>query len=37
MRDLLATPWRGNGAIIKRELEKCAELRRALVQAGWFN
>ena len=23
MRDLLATPWRGNGATIKRELARC--------------
>jgi hypothetical protein len=22
---------------VKRELERCAELRRAMIQAGWFN
>jgi hypothetical protein len=37
MRDLLTMPWRGNGAAIKRELERCVELRRAMIQAGWFN
>jgi hypothetical protein len=40
MHELLATPWRGsraNGALIKRELKRCVELKRALVQAGRFN
>jgi hypothetical protein len=30
-------PWGQNGAIIKREMVRCAELRRAMIQAGWFN
>jgi hypothetical protein len=37
MRDLIATPWAGNGAIIKLELATCVELRRVMMQAGWFN
>jgi hypothetical protein len=37
MRDLLATPWRGNGAIIKRELEKrrVLDIDKPLRVAGW--
>jgi hypothetical protein len=37
MRDLLATPWRGNGAIIKRELEKrrVLDIDEPLRVAGW--
>jgi hypothetical protein len=23
--------------IVKRELARCAELRRAMIRAGWFN
>jgi hypothetical protein len=37
MRALLATPWGKNWPIVKRELARCAELRRAMIQAGWFN
>src|SRR5256714_5750528 len=34
MRDVLAVPWAGNGVVIKRELARCVELRRAMMQAG---
>ena len=37
VRELLATPAHGEMATVKRELERCAELRRAMIQAGWFN
>ena len=37
MRDVLATPWGKDWPIVKRELARCAELRRAMIQAGWFN
>jgi hypothetical protein len=37
MRDLLTTAWGKNWPIVKRELARCAELRRAMMQAGWFN
>jgi len=36
-RALLATPAGGDWPIVKRELLRCAELRRAIMQAGWFN
>jgi hypothetical protein len=36
MRDVLATPW-ASWPIVKLELARCAELRRAMIQAGWFN
>jgi hypothetical protein len=37
MRDVLATPWGKDWPIVKRELARCAELRRAMTQAGWSN
>jgi hypothetical protein len=37
MRDVLAVPWGKDWPIVKRELARCAELRRAMMQAGWFN
>jgi hypothetical protein len=37
MRDMLATPWGKDWPIVKRELVRCAELRRAMIQAGRFN
>jgi hypothetical protein len=37
MRDVLAVPWGKDWPIVKRELARCAELRRAMIQAGWFN
>ena len=37
MRDLIATPWAGNEALIKREIARCVELRDAMMRAGWFN
>jgi hypothetical protein len=37
MRDLLTTAWGKNWPIVKRELTRCAELRRAMMQPGWFN
>jgi hypothetical protein len=37
MRDVLATPWGKDWLIVKRELARCAELRRTMIQAGWFN
>jgi hypothetical protein len=37
MRDVLATPWGKDWPIEKRELARCAELRQAMIRAGWFN
>jgi hypothetical protein len=37
MRDDLAVPWGKDGPTGKRELARCAELRRVMIQAGWFN
>jgi hypothetical protein len=37
MRDVLATPWGKDWPIVKRELARCVELRRAMIRAGWFN
>ena len=37
IRDVIATPWGKDWPIVKRELTRCAELRRAMMQAGWFN
>jgi hypothetical protein len=37
MRDPLAVPWGKDWPIVKRELARCAESRRAMIQAGWFN
>jgi hypothetical protein len=37
-RELLAVPVSSpDWAEVKRELVRCAELRRALGRAGWFN
>jgi hypothetical protein len=36
-RELLATPTNGEMAAVKRELERCADLRREMIRAGWFN
>jgi hypothetical protein len=37
-RELLAVPASApEWPEVKRELVRCAELRRALIQAGWFN
>jgi hypothetical protein len=36
MRDVLATPWGKDWPIVKR-VARCAELRRAMMQAGSFN
>jgi hypothetical protein len=37
-RELLATsPASPDWPEVKRELVRCAELRRALIAAGWFN
>jgi hypothetical protein len=37
MRDFLATAWGKDWPIVRRELARCAELRRAMIQAEWFN
>jgi hypothetical protein len=37
MRDLLATSWVKDWPTVKRAMVRCAELRRAMIQAGWFN
>jgi hypothetical protein len=37
VRALLATPSHGEWPIIRRELDRCAELRRAIIEAGSFN
>jgi len=37
MRDVLAVPWGKDWPIVMRELARCAGLRRAMIQAGWFN
>jgi hypothetical protein len=37
MGDVLAVPWGKTDRIVKRELARCAELRRVMIQAGWFN
>jgi hypothetical protein len=34
MRDVLATPWGKDWPIVKLELARCAELRRAMIQGG---
>ena len=34
MRDVLATPWGEDWPIVQRELARCVELRRAMMQAG---
>ena len=37
-RELLAIPTSSPGLpTVKKELERCAELRRTLIQAGWLN
>jgi hypothetical protein len=37
-RELLAIPASSpEWSTVKRELQRCAELRRALLRAGWFN
>jgi hypothetical protein len=37
VRALLATPTNREMAEVKADLKRCAELRRAMIQAGWFN
>jgi hypothetical protein len=37
VRDVIATPWGGGWPVVRRQLERCAELRRAMMRAGWFN
>jgi hypothetical protein len=37
IRDVLAIPWGKDWPTMKRELARCVELRRAMIQAGWFN
>jgi hypothetical protein len=37
LRDVLAVPWGKDWPIVKRELARCAEVRRAMIQAGWFH
>jgi len=37
MRDVLVTPCGKDWPIVKREVARRAELRRAMMQAGWFN
>ncbi|HEV8143211.1 MAG TPA: hypothetical protein VGQ77_10150 [Methylomirabilota bacterium] len=34
MRNVLAVPWGKDWPIVKRELARCAELRRAMIQRG---
>ena len=37
MRNLLATPCGKDWPILKREMVRCVELRRAMIRVGWFN
>ena len=38
MRDALAVRWgREEWLVVIPELARCAEWRRAMIQAGWFN
>jgi hypothetical protein len=37
MRDLLPTAWGKDWPILKREMVRCVELRRAMIRVGWFN
>ena len=37
IRDVIATPWGKDWPMVRRELDRCAALRRSLIQAGWFN
>ena len=38
VRDVLAVAWsREEWAVVKRELARCAEWRKAMIRAGWFN
>jgi hypothetical protein len=37
IREVLVTQWGRDWSIVKRELARCVELRRAMIQAGWFN
>lgn len=37
MRDLLALPFGQHKATTKAELARLLKLRRAMIQAGWFN
>jgi hypothetical protein len=34
VRDVLAVPWGKNWPIVKREMVRCVELRRAMIQVG---
>ena len=37
IRNVITTPWGKDWPIVKRELARCAELRRAMTQAGcWY-
>jgi hypothetical protein len=37
MRDLFTTSWGKDWPIVKREIMRCVELRRAMIRSGWFN